>query len=143
MPNDSFAIRLREARRMRKLSMDKLVELADFVVTKQSLSRYERGVMRPHANVLSTLAKVLDVSEDYFLGTNMHIDMPMLRTTSGGKLHEDVLMAIEARLSYWTERLLAKERAASFSVEFKNPIENFQVSSLEDVIRAADLLRQL
>ena len=73
----------------------------------------------------------------------MHIDMPMLRTTSGGKLHEDVLMAIEARLSYWTERLLAKERAASFSVEFKNPIENFQVSSLEDVIRAADLLRQL
>ena len=143
MPNDSFAIRLREARRMRKLSMDKLVELADFVVTKQSLSRYERGVMRPHANVLSTLAKALDVSEDYFLGTNMHIDMPMLRTTSGGKLHEDVLMAIEARLSYWTERLLAKERAASFSVEFKNPIENFQVSSLEDVIRAADLLRQL
>ena len=143
MPNDSFAIRLREARRMRKLSMDKLVELADFVVTKQSLSRYERGVMRPHANVLSTLAKALDVSEDYFLGTNMHIDMPMLRTTSGGKLHEDVLMAIEARLSYWTERLLAKERAASFSVEFKNPIENFQVSSLEDVIRAAGLLRQL
>lgn len=57
MPNDSFAIRLREARRMRKLSMDKLVELADFVVTKQSLSRYERGVMRPHANVLSTLGK--------------------------------------------------------------------------------------
>lgn len=83
MPNDSFAIRLREARRMRKLSMDKLVELADFVVTKQSLSRYERGVMRPHANVLSTLAKALDVSEDYFLGTNMHIDMPMLRTSFG------------------------------------------------------------
>ena len=49
MPNDSFAIRLREARRMRKLSMDKLIELADFVVTNQSFSRYGRGVMRPDA----------------------------------------------------------------------------------------------
>ena len=107
MPNDSFAIRLREARRMRKLSMDKLIELADFVVTKQSLSRYERGVMRPHANVLSALAKALDISEEYFLGTNLNINIPMLRTTSGGKLQEDVLTAIEARLSFWTERLIA------------------------------------
>lgn len=123
--------------------MDKLIELADFVVTKQSLSRYERGVMRPHINVLSMLAKALDISEDYFLGTNMYIDMPMLRTTSGGKLKEEVLMAIETRLSYWTERLLAKERAVGIFGEFRNPIENFQVSSLEDAIQAADLLRRL
>lgn len=53
MPIHILSTRLREARRMRKLSMDKLVELADFVVTKQSLSKYERGIMRPHANVLS------------------------------------------------------------------------------------------
>lgn len=143
MPNDSFAIRLREARRMRKLSMDKLIELADFVVTKQSLSRYERGVMRPHANVLSALAKALDISEEYFLGTNLNINIPMLRTISGGKLQEDVLTAIEARLSFWTERLIAKEREAGIFEEFKNPIENVQVSSLEDAIQAANLLRQL
>ena len=143
MSNDSLAIRLREARRMRKLSMDKLIELADFVVTKQSLSRYERGVMRPHANVLSALAKALDISEEYFLGTNLNINIPMLRTTSGGKLQEDVLTAIEARLSFWTERLIAKEREAGIFEEFKNPIENVQVSSLEDAIQAADLLRQL
>ena len=110
MPDNTLAIRLREARLMRGLSMDKLIELADFVVTKQSLSRYERGIMRPHANVISALAKALDISEDYFLGTNILIDMPMLRTTSGDKLQEDVLTAIEARLAYWTERLLAKER---------------------------------
>ena len=70
MPDNTLAIRLREARLMRGLSMDKLIELADFVVTKQSLSRYERGIMRPHANVISALAKALDISEDYFLGTS-------------------------------------------------------------------------
>lgn len=85
-----LSTRLREARRMRKLSMDKLVELADFVVTKQSLSKYERGIMRPHANVLSALAKALDVSESYFLGTNLHIDMPMLRATGGNLSEEDL-----------------------------------------------------
>lgn len=143
MPYNPLAIRLREARLMRRLSMDKLIELADFVVTKQSLSRYERGIMRPHANVISALAKALDISEDYFLGTNINIDVPMLRTTSGGKLQEDVLTAIEARLAYWTERLLAKERAVGISGEFRNPIENLQVSSLEDAIQAADLLRRL
>lgn len=119
MPYNTLAIRLREARLMRGLSMDKLIELADFVVTKQSLSRYERGIMRPHANVVSALAKALDISEDYFLGTNILIDMPMLRTTSGGKLQEDVLTAIEARLAYWTERLLAKERTVGISREFR------------------------
>lgn len=49
MSNDSLAIRLREARRMRKLSMDKISELVGFIVTNQSLSRYGRGVMRPDA----------------------------------------------------------------------------------------------
>lgn len=141
MPNNIFSIRLREARRMRKFSMDKLIQLAGFVVTKQSLSRYERGIMHPHANILSALAKALDISEDYFVGTNVRIDMPMLRTTSKGKLQDDALVAMESRLSYWTERLLAKERAAGISIEFKNPLGNIKVSSLDDAIRAADLLR--
>ena len=130
MPNDSFAIRLREARRMRKLSMDKLIELADFVVTKQSLSRYERGVMRPHANVLSALAKALDISEEYFLGTNLNINIPMLRTTSGGKLQEDVLTAIEARLSFWTKRLIANVRLAS-SKSLRIPSKTFRYPHLK------------
>ena len=92
MPDNTLAIRLREARLMRGLSMDKLIELADFVVTKQSLSRYERGIMRPHANVISALAKALDISEDYFLGTNILIDMPMLhigRQAARGCSHGD------------------------------------------------------
>ena len=129
---------------MRKLSMDKLIELADFVVTKQSLSRYERGVMRLMPTSFRHWQRPLISAEEYFLGTNLNINIPMLRTTSGGKLQEDVLTAlIEARLSFWTERLIAKEREAGISEEFKNPIENVQVSSLEDAIQAANLLRQL
>ena len=40
MTNDSFSIRLREARQMMGLSMDKLVERTNGAITKQSISRY-------------------------------------------------------------------------------------------------------
>lgn len=98
--------------------------------------------MRPHANILTAFAQALGISEDYFYGRNIKIDVPMLRTTSNGKIEEDVITAIESRLSYWTERLLAKEHKAGITVEFKNPIENVQVTAFEDAIKAADLLRQ-
>ena len=49
MTNDSFSIRLREARQMMELSMDKLVERTHGAITKQSISRYEKGIMRPQA----------------------------------------------------------------------------------------------
>ena len=47
MTKDQFPIRLHEARMMMGLSMDKLVERTGGAITKQSISRYERGIMRP------------------------------------------------------------------------------------------------
>ena len=45
MINESFSIRLREARQMMGLSMGKLVERTNGAITKQSISRYEKGIM--------------------------------------------------------------------------------------------------
>lgn len=98
MTNDSFAIRLREARLMMGLSMDKLVERTNGAITKQSISCYEKGIMRPKRDALQAIAKALNISEAYFNGTNLKIDVPMLRTTSNGKLSEDELHALEAKL---------------------------------------------
>lgn len=77
MTNDSFSIRLREARQMMGLSMDKLVERTHGAITKQSISRYEKGIMRPKRDALQAIAKALNISEEYFEGTNLKIDMPM------------------------------------------------------------------
>lgn len=142
MTKDQFPIRLHEARLMMKLSMDKLVELTGGVVTKQSISRYEKGIMRPKQNALIALAKALHISEEYFSGTNLNIDMPMLRTTSNGVLTDPQLLSLEAKLSFWAEQYLAKERAAGFTSSFENPLLGTQVSTLDDVIQAADLLRE-
>lgn len=142
MINESFSIRLREARQMMGLSMDKLVERTNGAITKQSISRYEKGIMRPKRDALQAIAKALNISEEYFEGTNLKIDMPMLRTTSNGKLSEDELQVLEAKLSFWAEQYLAKEKEAGFPTRFKNPIKGTKVSTLEDAIHAADLLRE-
>ena len=142
MINESFSIRLREARQMMGLSMDKLVERTNGAITKQSISRYEKGIMRPKRDALQAIAKALNISEEYFEGTNLKIDMPMLRTTSNGKLSEDELQALEAKLSFWAEQYLTKEKEAGFPTRFKNPVKGTKVSTLEDAIHAADLLRE-
>ena len=142
MTSNQFSIRLHEARKMMGLSMEKLAELTGGIITKQSISRYEKGLMLPKRVAKLAMAKALNINDSYFDGTNLKIDMPMLRTTSNGKLSEGELQALEAKLSFWAEQYLAKEKEAGFPTQFQNPIKDTKVSTLEDAIHAADLLRE-
>ena len=142
MTSNQFSIRLHEARQMMGLSMEKLAELTGGIITKQSISRYEKGLMLPKRVAKLALAKALNISDSYFDGTNISIDMPMLRTTSGGKLSEGELQALEAKLSFWAEQYLVKEKEAGFPTQFQNPIKDTKVSTLEDAIQASILLRE-
>lgn len=142
MTKDQFSIRLHEARLMMGLSMDKLAERAQGVITKQSISRYEKGVMHPKRDALMALSQALCITEDYFLGTHLHIDMPMLRTTSSGKLSEKELLALEAKLSFWAEQYLSKEQEVGIFPNFQNPLATTTVSNREDAILAANALRE-
>ena len=142
MTSNQFSIRLHEARQMMGLSMEKLAELTGGIITKQSISRYEKGLMLPKRVAKLAMAKALNISDSYFDGTNLKIDMPMLRTTSNGKLSEDELQALEAKLSFWAEQYLTKEKEAGFPTQFQNPIKETKVSTLEDAIQASILLRE-
>ena len=61
-----FSQRLRSARIMRGFSMDELCETMGASVSKQAISKYEKGKMLPNSTVLIQLANVLCVSIDYF-----------------------------------------------------------------------------
>lgn len=142
MPKDEFSIRLHEARMMMGLSMDKLAELTNGAITKQSISRYEKGIMHPKRDAMMALVHALHISEAYFKGTNLRIDVPMLRTTSDGKLSDEEAQTIEAQLSFWTEQYLTKEQKVGIASRFVNPIKGMAVSTVEDAIQAANLLRE-
>lgn len=142
MKNEIFSIRLQEARQMAGLSMEKLAARMGETITKQSISRYEKGVMLPKSDTLTSLGKALNISESYFLGNNIQIDTPMLRITSCNKLSESDLARLEARLSFWVEQYLEKERMAARQICFVNPITTMKVSNIEEASAAADALRE-
>ena len=142
MDSSLFAIRLHEARLMMRLSMEQLSEKTSRTVTKQSISRYEKGLMLPKRVVRLAMAKALNISGSYFEGTNISIDMPMLRTTAGGNLSDGDLLSLEAKLSFWAEQYLAKEKKAQFQNTFINPLSGISVLTKEDIMQAADHLRQ-
>lgn len=66
-----FGDRLLLARKKAGYSMDGLVEAMDGIVTKQALSKYERGLMKPTAKVLSEIIKTLDVSLEFLMSAQV------------------------------------------------------------------------
>ncbi|MBO4613034.1 MAG: ImmA/IrrE family metallo-endopeptidase [Bacteroidaceae bacterium] len=61
-----FAQRLKQARILKKMSMDQLVSSIGSIITKQAISKYESAKMMPNSTVLVALATALDVDADYF-----------------------------------------------------------------------------
>lgn len=61
-----FGQRLKQARILKKLSMDQLVSMIGNAVSKQAISKYESGKMMPNDSVLVDLSTALDVEPDYF-----------------------------------------------------------------------------
>ena len=56
-----FAQRLRQARILKKISMDKLVERIGGLVSKQAISKYESAKMKPTSTIMIAIATALDV----------------------------------------------------------------------------------
>ena len=111
---------------MRQFSMKKLSELTGSAITKQSISRYEKGIMHPKQNALAALSRALGISEAYLNGCGVGIDLPALRASTGCILTEEQIAVIDAKLSFWAERYIEKERRADCQSSFVNPLQNLR-----------------
>ncbi len=84
-----FGKRLREIRRSRGITLEELAnkhnELFGGGLNKGTLSKYENGKQEPVVSTVSNLAKILEVSTDFLLGTT---DSPYLANDADeGKLY--------------------------------------------------------
>lgn len=61
-----FAQRLKQARILKKMSMDQLVSAIGGIISKQAVSKYESAKMMPNSTVLTALAVALGVEIEYF-----------------------------------------------------------------------------
>lgn len=139
-----YHIRLREARHMVRLTMQQLSDRTHGLVSKQSISFYEQGRVRPKSSARAALARALDISEEYFSGEAVTLDTPALRTSIGTReIQADDLSALQARISFWAEQYAAVEEQAEMKTPpFAPPIPRRLVSTYEEAIQAADDVRQ-
>ena len=61
-----FAHRVKSARKMAGFSQQNLADKLNNIISKQAISKYEKGEMLPDSQVLLNLADVLNVKPDYF-----------------------------------------------------------------------------
>ena len=56
---DGFGARLKAARKMAGMSQQKLADATDNLITKQAVSKYEKGKMMPASDILIAISKAL------------------------------------------------------------------------------------
>lgn len=132
--------KLKKARKLRGLSMESLARNMGYIVSKQSISKYEKGVMQPTSEVLCMICKTLDLPLSYFGSDRIFIDKIDFRIDKRvpvRSVNQMVAMA-EDKISQYLEI----ESLLAISSSFSNPVSDFVICNEDDTELAAELLRK-
>ncbi|MBF0227417.1 MAG: helix-turn-helix domain-containing protein [Desulfobacterales bacterium] len=135
-----FGERLCSARKMAGLSLDALAKKTDSIVTKQALSKYEKGQINPSSDVLISIAKALDVKVDYFFRSQVSITGIEFRKKSN--LSKKKADQIKFQTINFLEKYLEIEDILNIKSSFINPVTNNRIKNYQDIERAAVEIRE-
>ena len=136
-----FGNRLRLARKMAGLSMEDLIKKAEGIVTKQAISKYEKGIMKPSSDVLIRLALALGVKPEYFY-RHSKIELSGMQFRNKSKLPVKIIESLKQRTIDFLERYIELENILGVHEKFINPLTDLSIESLKDVENAALRLRK-
>jgi Zn-dependent peptidase ImmA (M78 family)/DNA-binding XRE family transcriptional regulator len=134
--------RIKQFRLARGYSLDELAGAMGGIVTKQALSKYERGMSVPSARVLNRLAGALKV-KSMQLWAEPELSVRFVAFRKRSTLPVKARTAIQALA---IEKLEERTRLQDYcfsSVPFEVPIEKYGVTSEEDAEEAASKVRDL
>jgi len=136
-----FGERLKRARVKAGFSMQVLVDKADKVVSKQSISQYEKNLKTPSSTVLIELANALGVGVEYFFrNINVSIgEVDFRKQSTFGKKKQEVL---KERVREYLERYIEIENILDINYKFEKKFENNVLNSLDDIEDVATKLRE-
>lgn len=134
--------RLKLARKKAGLSQDRLVRIMGNAVTKQALSKYERGEMMPGSAVLTKLCKALGVSREYLLSDEI-IALEAVDFRKRARTSAKERARVEATVVEQLERYLAIESVLELdSAKWQKPeLKARKLRGVEDAESLADELR--
>ena len=137
-----FGTRLKLARKMAGMSLQDLSDKLKNMVAKQSINKYEQGLMNPTSEVLLEISKALNVKPDYFLKKNVLElkDISFRKKADLSKKAEDSI--IEQARDY-IERFMEIETIFNLKTVFNNPLKRFNITNKNDAELAADKLREV
>ncbi|WEK35649.1 MAG: XRE family transcriptional regulator [Candidatus Pseudobacter hemicellulosilyticus] len=136
-----FPERLKAARKMKGYSLQDLVNAMKEPVSKQALSKYEAGNMKPDSKVLRNLCNALGQPVDYFLRTSS-IELGGIEFRKQSSLPEKEQTKIKYLTIEFLERYLELEEIMGIDNCLSNPIGNLKIKNEQDVERAAEKLRE-
>lgn len=124
------------------MSLDDLVATMGGIVTKQALSKYERGMMNPSATVLNRIASALGVKSAYLWGEpTCRVEFISYRKRSRlGKREQESVQAFVATIL--EERVRFQDKIGQINGS-QLPVQSLKVSSPNEAESAAEKLRAM
>jgi len=136
-----FGERLKRARIKAGLSMKELVDSANNIVSKQSISQYEKNLKTPSSTVLIALANALGVGVDYFF-RNISVsigEVDFRKQSTFGKKKQEIL---KEKVREYLERYIEIENILDINHKFENPIADEVINSFDDIENLSTKLRE-
>ena len=115
---DIFSKRLKSARAMAKLTQEELGQMVN--ITKNAISKYEKGEMLADPGVLQLLARALQVSPDYLIRP-FEVELTKVEFRKKTKLSSRDEQAIEQQILNMVENYLKTEEILNISFTFNHP----------------------
>lgn len=134
-----FSQNLRSARKIARLSMDALASKVG--ISKQAISKYEKGMMLPDGKVLISLARVLGVKSDFFFRSH-EVVLQNIEYRKRKRLGKKDVESIKEQAADFLRRYLELERILRISSKFRNPLAGISIESPDGVEEAANELRK-
>ena len=130
--------KIKNARALKGLSQQ---ELADMIgVSKQMISKYEKGESIPSSSNLLKLGKSLKVKIDYFFKSSK-IELGVLNFRKKSSFSNKKQESLEQLIKLNLENYLEIEDLLQIDYSFKNSIGNEKVNSIEDIEKLVLSLR--
>ncbi|HQQ95013.1 MAG TPA: ImmA/IrrE family metallo-endopeptidase [Bacteroidia bacterium] len=138
-----FPTRLAAAREMAGLSQQALANLS--ALSKQAISKFENGHLKPSGDAVTKLAGALHKPEDYFfqqVNEGSAIRLVSIALREEINVIQEEFDLIKKDTEDYLFRLIELEKIADSKQEFKNPIEDLQIETRKDIQKAVKQLRK-